>query len=47
MGFKGDISVKCRLGLGLEEDKNYIFSYPIYFQILVLKKYLFTVEMGF
>ena len=32
MEFKGDISVKCRLGLGLEEDKNIYLAISIYFQ---------------
>ena len=38
MEFKGDISVKCRLGLGLEEDKNYIFSYLNLFSNLGIKE---------
>ena len=38
MEFKGDISVKCRLGLGLEEDKNYIFNYLNLFSNLGIKE---------
>ena len=32
------ISVKCRLGLGLEEDQNYIFKYLSMFQEFEIKK---------
>ena len=35
--YKNEISVKCRLGLGLEEDIDYIFSYLSLFSNLGIK----------
>ena len=37
MEYKNEISVKCRLGLGLEEDIDYIFSYLSLFSNLGIK----------
>ena len=36
--YKHEVSVKCRLGLGMDEDKNYIFSYLNLFKDIGVKK---------
>ena len=36
--YKHEVSVKCRLGLGMNEDKNYIFSYLNLFKDIGIKK---------
>ena len=38
INYKHEVSVKCRLGLGMNEDKNYIFSYLNLFKDIGIKK---------
>ena len=38
INYKHEVSVKCRLGLGINEDKNYIFSYLNLFNEIGIKK---------
>ena len=38
INYKHEVSVKCRLGLGMNEDKNYIFSYLNLFNDIGIKK---------
>ena len=38
INYKHEVSVKCRLGLGMNEDKNYIFSYLNLFNEMGIKK---------
>ncbi len=38
INYKHEVSVKCRLGLGMNEDKNYIFSYLNLFNEIGIKK---------
>ena len=38
INYKHEVSVKCRLGLGMNEDKNYIFSYLNLFKEIGIKK---------
>ena len=38
INYKYEVSVKCRLGLGMNEDKNYIFSYLNLFNEIGIKK---------
>ena len=38
INYKHEVSVKCRLGLGMNEDKNYIFSYLSLFKDIGIKK---------
>ncbi len=38
INYKHEVSVKCRLGLGMSEDKNYIFSYLNLFKDIGIKK---------
>ena len=38
INYKHEVSVKCRLGLGMTEDKNYIFSYLNLFKDIGIKK---------
>ena len=38
INYKHEVSVKCRLGLGMNEDKNYIFSYLNLFDDIGIKK---------
>ena len=38
INYKHEVSVKCRLGLGMNEDKNYIFSYLSLFNEIGIKK---------
>ena len=38
INYKHEVSVKCRLGLGINEDKNYIFSYLNLFKDIGIKK---------
>ena len=36
--YNKDVSVKCRLGLGMNEDKSYIFDYLKLFNEIGIKK---------
>ena len=38
INYKHEVSVKCRLGLGMHEDKDYIFSYLNLFNEIGIKK---------
>ncbi len=38
INYEHEVSVKCRLGLGMNEDKNYIFSYLNLFNDIGIKK---------